>query len=332
MNQRTTMETLSTRSVSFTKHKPLYRFIKCESSCAAHQLLTLSNSLVSLNQNKAGRSNDYQNQGNYQANLNQNAIGALNSDDGWSNDYQNRGNFQTNRNQNDQVASNSNWNQNRQQNNFGPARNKATNFHNNNNRQQQQQKWPAAIPNTALDEFPMAPPPINNNFKNRGAPYNRNSLGGNRGAHLLKKMGWQPGEGLGKDQSGTVQPLMMRGQTGQNKRGFSSKEEWHKQRTQFPQQPKKAKVKELKVDGKHPISVLCEYAMLHKYHLPHYIVKSESGEPHLKTFIFSVKLNDIEYIMPDNNEHHVKKKAKEIVTRYCLEQLGIKVQSEPTSG
>lgn len=29
------------------------------------------------------------------------------------------------------------------------------------------------------------------------------------GMHLLKKMGWKPGEGLGKDKSGSLQPLML---------------------------------------------------------------------------------------------------------------------------
>lgn len=29
------------------------------------------------------------------------------------------------------------------------------------------------------------------------------------GMHLLQKMGWRPGEGLGKDKSGTLQPLLL---------------------------------------------------------------------------------------------------------------------------
>lgn len=29
------------------------------------------------------------------------------------------------------------------------------------------------------------------------------------GMHLLQKMGWRPGEGLGKDKSGSLQPLLL---------------------------------------------------------------------------------------------------------------------------
>jgi len=29
------------------------------------------------------------------------------------------------------------------------------------------------------------------------------------GIHLLQKMGWKPGEGLGKNQSGSLEPLLL---------------------------------------------------------------------------------------------------------------------------
>lgn len=29
------------------------------------------------------------------------------------------------------------------------------------------------------------------------------------GMHLLQKMGWKPGEGLGKDKTGSLQPLLL---------------------------------------------------------------------------------------------------------------------------
>lgn len=29
------------------------------------------------------------------------------------------------------------------------------------------------------------------------------------GMHLLQKMGWKPGEGLGKNQSGSLEPLLL---------------------------------------------------------------------------------------------------------------------------
>lgn len=34
-------------------------------------------------------------------------------------------------------------------------------------------------------------------------------VSGGMGMHLLQKMGWRPGEGLGKDKTGQLQPLLL---------------------------------------------------------------------------------------------------------------------------
>lgn len=43
------------------------------------------------------------------------------------------------------------------------------------------------------------------------------------GMHLLQKMGWRPGEGLGKDKSGSLQPLLL--EVKLDKRGLVAEEE-----------------------------------------------------------------------------------------------------------
>lgn len=34
-------------------------------------------------------------------------------------------------------------------------------------------------------------------------------VSGGMGMHLLQKMGWRPGEGLGKEKNGSLQPLLL---------------------------------------------------------------------------------------------------------------------------
>lgn len=46
---------------------------------------------------------------------------------------------------------------------------------------------------------------------------------GGMGMHLLQKMGWTPGQGLGKEGTGTLQPLLL--EVKLDTRGLQSKEE-----------------------------------------------------------------------------------------------------------
>lgn len=48
-------------------------------------------------------------------------------------------------------------------------------------------------------------------------------VAGGVGMRLLQKMGWQPGEGLGRNKEGTLEPLALDIKT--DKRGLLSKEE-----------------------------------------------------------------------------------------------------------
>lgn len=46
---------------------------------------------------------------------------------------------------------------------------------------------------------------------------------GGMGMHLLQKMGWTPGQGLGKEGTGTLQPLLL--EVKLDTRGLQAKEE-----------------------------------------------------------------------------------------------------------
>lgn len=45
------------------------------------------------------------------------------------------------------------------------------------------------------------------------------------GMHLLQKMGWRPGEGLGKDKTGSLQPLLL--EVKNDRKGLVSGNEVH---------------------------------------------------------------------------------------------------------
>lgn len=45
---------------------------------------------------------------------------------------------------------------------------------------------------------------------------NATALSGGMGMHLLQRMGWRPGEGLGKNKEGGTEPLALDVKTGKN--------------------------------------------------------------------------------------------------------------------
>lgn len=97
--------------------------------------------------------------------------------------------------------------------------------------------------------------------------------------HLLKKMGWNPGEGLGKEKSGTLEPLLL--EVKLDKKGLVANEEQrHKSKLV------KAVTKSL--EDKHPVSLLGEFTAKRKLGPPQYTLCFESGPDHKKNFLFKV--------------------------------------------
>lgn len=100
--------------------------------------------------------------------------------------------------------------------------------------------------------------------------------------HLLQKMGWKPGEGLGKEKTGTLEPLLL--EVKLDKKGIVAKEE-QKRKILKPQKTVGVK---LAMQGKHPVSLLGEYASKKKLGAPEYSLCFECGPDHKKNFLFKV--------------------------------------------
>ncbi|KAJ8983918.1 hypothetical protein NQ317_006722 [Molorchus minor] len=140
-------------------------------------------------------------------------------------------------------------------------------------------------------------------------------VSGGMGMHLLQKMGWKPGEGLGKEKTGTLEPLLL--EVKLDKKGLVANEE---------QRGKARKQKGLQnnvknLQGKHPVSLLGEYASKKKLGAPQYILEFECGPDHKKNFLFKVLLNGVEY--KPNVTSCNKKEAKAAAAKLCLQQIGL---------
>ncbi|XP_077286538.1 son RNA binding protein [Arctopsyche grandis] len=135
------------------------------------------------------------------------------------------------------------------------------------------------------------------------------------GMHLLQKMGWKPGEGLGKQKNGTLTPLLL--EVKLDTRGLVAKEET-RQRNNM-KRPFVPTVKTL--SGKHPVSLLGEYCSKRKLGVPSYTLCFECGPDHKKNFLFKVTVNGVEY-QPSVASAN-KKQAKADAATVCLQKLGI---------
>lgn len=150
-------------------------------------------------------------------------------------------------------------------------------------------------------------------------------VSGGMGMHLLQKMGWVPGEGLGKEKNGSLEPLLL--DVKLDKRGLVASAEEHQRQIQFQIQQqhsgRRARFATVKIntDGKHPVSILGEYCSKRKWNPPRYDLVHESGPGHAKNFVFKVIVNGLEYQPAIAN--NTKKEAKATAAKFCLQQLGL---------
>ncbi|XP_066142273.1 protein Son [Euwallacea fornicatus] len=139
---------------------------------------------------------------------------------------------------------------------------------------------------------------------------------GGMGMHLLQKMGWRPGEGLGKEKTGALEPLLL--EVKLDKKGLVANEE---------QQKSKKKVKGVQtvktLQGKHPVSLLGEYASKRKLGAPQYLLDFECGPDHKKNFLFKVILDGVEY--KPNVASANKKEAKATAATLALKSIGLMI-------
>ncbi|XP_048512523.1 protein Son isoform X2 [Athalia rosae] len=141
-------------------------------------------------------------------------------------------------------------------------------------------------------------------------------VSGGMGMALLQKMGWRPGEGLGKNKEGTLVPLQL--EVKLDKRGLISDQDVGTRigKTAKPVVPT---IKTL--EGKHPVSLLGEYCSKRKFEAPVYELCFECGPDHRKNFLFKVKVNGIEYKPSVASPN--KKQAKAEAAQICLQTIGL---------
>lgn len=114
------------------------------------------------------------------------------------------------------------------------------------------------------------------------------------GMHLLRKMGWTPGEGLGKEKNGSLTPLLL--ELKLDKRGLEANEEVLRVGGKGKggkgggggAKGKQAPISMDSLQQKHPVSLLGELASKRRWGAPNYAIVNESGPAHAKNFIFKV--------------------------------------------
>ncbi|XP_075146619.1 son RNA binding protein [Haematobia irritans] len=145
---------------------------------------------------------------------------------------------------------------------------------------------------------------------------------GGMGMHLLQKMGWKPGEGLGREKNGSLQPLLL--DVKLDKRGLVAQEDFRPVKPkrgggggggggppQIPPNPQ----------DKHPVCLLNEITTKYKWTPPLYTLVHENGPSHSRMFLFSVQVNNETYT--PTKLCNTKKEAKFQAAKLCLQQMGI---------
>ncbi|XP_037083587.1 protein SON-like [Pollicipes pollicipes] len=138
---------------------------------------------------------------------------------------------------------------------------------------------------------------------------------GGMGEMLLKKMGWEPGQGLGKNKDGSLTPLLL--DVKMDKKGLVSEDE----RPGSRRQPQVTLTNVKDLTGKHPISALMELCTKRRWGPPNFELSFDSGPSHQKHFLYKVTVNDVTY-QPSADSPN-KKLAKASAAAACLQALGL---------
>ncbi|KAL7639651.1 UNVERIFIED_CONTAM: hypothetical protein RMT77_010154 [Armadillidium vulgare] len=131
------------------------------------------------------------------------------------------------------------------------------------------------------------------------------------GMKILQKMGWNPGEGLGKDKKGSLIPLLI--DVKMDKRGLTAANEVTPRRQAIPL----AKT----LQGKHPVSALVELCSKRKWGPPEFEIVFDSGPDHKKNFLIQVHVNNQTF--KTSCAASTKKIAKANAAAACLQALGL---------
>lgn len=136
------------------------------------------------------------------------------------------------------------------------------------------------------------------------------------GHHLLKKMGWTPGTGLGRHQQGIIEPLAPKSQL--DTKGLVTEDEKARSITR---QLVQSNPNVVTSSSRTPVSILNEHCWKSKRLIPKYDIVHEDGPAHKKNFQYSVIIDGVVYqsTMSCGN----KKEAKQVAAAVAAEALGL---------
>ncbi|XP_069616898.1 protein SON isoform X2 [Ranitomeya imitator] len=144
-------------------------------------------------------------------------------------------------------------------------------------------------------------------------------VSGGRGALLMRKMGWREGEGLGRNNKGNVDPILLDFKT--DRKGLVADGEKASNKAVVPA------MKDL--SGKHPISALMELCNKKKLSPPEFELVDDTGPEHRKRFLFRVTVNGV--LCQPSQPSLTKKLAKATAAAAALQALGALPKENMTS-
>ncbi|VDL86041.1 unnamed protein product [Nippostrongylus brasiliensis] len=139
---------------------------------------------------------------------------------------------------------------------------------------------------------------------------------GGVGMRLMQKMGWRPGEGLGPDGMGNLEPLLL--DVKNDRKGLVSQDDI----------PVKG-IPQLTTDGsaaKHPVSIVMELCAKRKWPPPVFN-HEEKGPSNMREFRCTAIVNGKEY--RSTTISRSKKDAKMLACQVVLQSLGL-IPRDPT--
>ncbi|VDK89397.1 unnamed protein product, partial [Onchocerca ochengi] len=142
-----------------------------------------------------------------------------------------------------------------------------------------------------------------------------NAINSGVGLKLMQKMGWTPGEGLGKGRDGPLEPLVL--DIKSDRKGLVATEELPESKKSCPNSGKNIAGTTF---GKHPVSILMELCSKKRWHAPQFTCL-ESGPSNNRRFLWKVVINSVEYqpSVPSTNKKTGKAQACQVV----LQSLGL---------
>jgi len=145
------------------------------------------------------------------------------------------------------------------------------------------------------------------------------------GLKMLQKMGWNPGEGLGKNKEGALEPLLL--DVKLDKKGFYAQEELPTRNNKPPPPRQNDTSSKCKLaPGKHPVSALVELCCKRKWNPPEFEMVFDCGPDHKKNFLMKVIVNNVAY--KPSVAASTKKLSKANAAAACLQALGL-IAKEP---